>query len=244
MAIAAGIHHSLALADPVPALGSSPETQTAEAGSTVVFCAGADDYWPLTYHWAFDGTNVLGSNADSLLALTNIQPSQAGLYVAVITSSYGAVTSQTATLSIIAPVPKRTVPALSLTGDVGSFLHVDYADTLGHPKSWQTLGAVTLTNTPQLYLDLSDQMPPQRFYRAWQANVPSVLPALSVGMAEEITLTGGVGSKVRVDYINQFGPIDAWVTLDTVTLTNTTQPYLDLGMWRQPARLYRLVPVP
>jgi hypothetical protein len=34
------------------------------------------------------------------------------------------------------------------------------------------------------------------------------------------------------------------VTLDTVTLTNTTQLFFDVTMFRQPTRLYRLVPVP
>jgi len=47
-----------------------------------------------------------------------------------------------------------------------------------------------------------------------------------------------------VDHINQFGPIDAWVTLATVTLTNTSQLYFDPSAIGQPARLYRLVPVP
>jgi len=49
---------------------------------------------------------------------------------------------------------------------------------------------------------------------------------------------------VRVDYINQIGPTDAWVTLDTITLTNPTQCCYDLTMWQQPPRLYRLVTVP
>jgi len=45
-----------------------------------------------------------------------------------------------------------------------------------------------------------------------------------------------------VDYINQVGPIDAWVTLATVTLTNTSQLYFDVSAPGQPQRLYRLVP--
>ena len=136
------------------------------------------------------------------------------------------------------------VPVLFLTGDAGSLLHLSYANALGSLASWQALDAVTLTNSPQLYFDLSDPVRPYRFYRVWQTNVPSVRPALDVGMATEITLTGAIGSKVRIDYINQIGPTDAWVTLDTVTLTNTTQPYFDLTMFRQPTRLYRLVPGP
>jgi hypothetical protein len=70
-----------------------------------------------------------------------------------------------------------------------------------------------------------------------------VIPALSMlGMATAITLTGDIGHSVRVDYINRFGPTDAWVTLDTVTLTNTTQLYFDVSAPGQPQRLYRLVP--
>jgi hypothetical protein len=63
-------------------------------------------------------------------------------------------------------------------------------------------------------------------------------------MVPAITLTGSVGGSVRLDYINQFGPIDAWVTLDTVTLTNTSQLYFDVSALGQPQRLYRLIQVP
>ena len=40
------------------------------------------------------------------------------------------------------------------------------------------------------------------------------------------------------------GPTDAWITLTTVTLTNTSQLYFDTSAPGQPERLYRLVPVP
>ena len=133
---------------------------------------------------------------------------------------------------------------LQLTGDVGSLLYVDCADALAGGPSWQMLGSLVLTNPPQPYLDLTDPVRRSRFYRAWQTNAPTVLPAVDMGMATEITLTGALGSSVQIDYINQFGPTNAWVTLDTVLLTNKTQLYFDVTMFRQPTRLYRLVPVP
>ena len=147
-------------------------------------------------------------------------------------------------LSVIPPVPRTTVPTLNLAGDAGSLLHLSCADTLGHGASWQELDAVTLIATQQFYPDLTVPASASRFYRAWQTNMPSVHPALQMSLATELTLTGAIGSHVRIDRINQFGPTDAWVTLNTVALTNTTQSYLDLGMFRQPARLYRFVPVP
>jgi hypothetical protein len=63
-------------------------------------------------------------------------------------------------------------------------------------------------------------------------------------MVPAITLTGSIGHSVRLDYINQFGPIDAWLTLDTVSLTNTSQLYFDTSSIGQPARLWRIEPVP
>jgi hypothetical protein len=63
-------------------------------------------------------------------------------------------------------------------------------------------------------------------------------------MATEIPLAGAIGSSVRVDYINAIGPTDAWVTLGTVLLTNTTQLYFDVTAFQQPTRLYRLEALP
>jgi hypothetical protein len=37
---------------------------------------------------------------------------------------------------------------------------------------------------------------------------------------------------------------NAWVTLDTVTLTNESQLYFDTSARGQPQRLYRLIPSP
>lgn len=65
-----------------------------------------------------------------------------------------------------------------------------------------------------------------------------------MSMATEIPLSGPIGSSVRVDHINQVGPTNAWVTLDTVVLTNSPQLYFDVTAYPQPPRLYRLVPSP
>jgi hypothetical protein len=56
--------------------------------------------------------------------------------------------------------------------------------------------------------------------------------------------SGNLSSQMRVEGINAFGPPDAWFTLDTVTLTNTSQYYFDVTAPGQPQRLYRLVPLP
>jgi hypothetical protein len=123
-------------------------------------------------------------------------------------------------------------------------LQVEYTDALGLAPNWLTLDILTLTNTSQFCPDLTVPLPPQRFYRTWQTGTPSVVPSLNLNFVPAITLTGNINDSLRLDYINAIGPTDAWVTLDTVTLTNTSQLCFDVSALGQPQRLYRLVQVP
>ena len=226
-----------------PSILAQPLTQTAEMGTTPGFWVEVTNTLPraVCYQWYF-GTNVLGSATNSYLALTNVQPAQAGAYTVVVTNLGGAVTSSPALLSVIPPVDRRVVPAVHLPGDNGRLLHLEYADNLAAAPAWSSFTNVTLSSGPQLCFDLSQPLPAQRFYRAWQTNGPQ--PTLDISMATEIPLAGAIGSSVQIDYINVYGPTNAWVTLDTVTLTNSPQLYFDVTMFHQPTRLYRLVPGP
>ena len=226
-----------------PYITQPPQDQTAYATSTVHFRANAGGSPPLAYQWLFNGSAISGAGSTEL-QLTNVSATQAGAYTVVVTNVAGAVTSAPAMLSVIPSVEQRMVPALALVGQQGSLLHLDDADALSPSPGWVTFDNVTLTNSTQWYFDVSMPMPPQRFYRAWQTDEPSVHPSLDLRMAPALTMTGPVGGTVRVDYINQIGPTDAWLALDTVTLANTAQLYFDVSAPGQPPRLYRLVQVP
>jgi hypothetical protein len=229
---------------PPPTIQTSPQTQTAEAGSAVgLHVQGSNSTLPLFYLWYLNGTNLISCGANRDLELANVQPSQSGAYTAVITNAAGASTSSPAMFQVIAAVERRPVPGVKVTGGTASPVNVDYADSISPPPSWTTLGSVTLTSPSAYCVDPALPPAPQRFYRAWQTGGPGVILSLDLHIPA-ITLTGNVGGKVRVDGINQFGPIDAWVTLDTVTLTNTSQLYFDVSAPGQPPRLYRLVPLP
>jgi hypothetical protein len=228
----------------VPTIQTPPQTQTAEANSTVGLRVGASSPLPLFYLWYFISTNLLSSSTNRELDLTNLQMSQSGAYTVVISNVLGAVTSAPAMLQVIAAVERRPVPGVKLTGGAASLLNVDYADSLSPAPYWTLLGSISLTGTSGYCCDPTLPLPPQRFYRAWQAGTPGVMPSLDLLPVPAITLTGTIGHSVRLDYINQFGPIDAWITLATVPLTNTSQLYFDVSAPGQPQRLYRLVPSP
>jgi hypothetical protein len=228
----------------VPTIQTSPRTQTAEVGSAVWLGAHATNSLPLFYFWYGNATNLLSYGTNWLVQLTNVQFAQSGAYTVVISNALGAVTSSPAMLNVIAAVERRPVPGVKVTGQTASLLSVDYANSLSPAPNWTTLGSVSLTTTSEYYFDLTLPLPPQRFYRAWHTGTPGVIPSLALQMIPAITLTGNIGGSLRLDYINRFGPIDAWATLDTVTLTNTSQLYFDVSAPGQPQRLYRLVQAP
>jgi hypothetical protein len=244
IAISAGAHHSLALVGQSPIVQALPASQTAEVGAIVTFIARTNRFEQLSFQWFFNSTNALAGCTSPVLRLTNVQPAQAGVYTEVVTNVTGAVTSAPAVLSVIPPVERTMVPALSLLGQPGDLMSLENADVLGPAPSWVTMDSVMLTNTSQWYFDVSTPQAPQRFYRAWQTGGPRVLPSLDLKRVPALTVTGSVGSSVRVDYINQFGPTDAWAALDTVTLASMSQLYFDVSAPGQPPRLYRLVQVP
>jgi hypothetical protein len=227
-----------------PVVQTSPQTQTAEAGSDVCLSTMASDPLPVAYFWYFDDTNLLAVGTNGQLELTNVQSTQSGAYVVVVSNVLGAVTSSPASLDVIAPVEHRPVPGVNVAGEAGSLVNIDFTDALGPYPNWTALGAVSLAGGPQYCFDTSAPLPPERFYRAWQAGTPSQIPWLNLRSVPAVAVTGSIGSSWRVDYINQFGPTNAWNTLATVTLTNASQFYFDLAAMGQPPRLYRLVPVP
>jgi hypothetical protein len=225
-----------------PAIQTPPQTQTTEAGSEVELRVEAHASPLPAYQWFFNGTPRLNWT-NSVLQLAGVQYSQAGVYTVVVTNTAGSATSPPALLSVIPMVERKRVPGINVMGEAGSTYHLDCAEALGPSVDWFNLGKVTLAEASQFYFDLTSPLPHQRFYRAWQSGAGAP-PALNLHFVPSLTLAGTIGSSVRVDYIDQFGPIDAWVTLATVTLTNTTQLYFDTSVIGQAARLWRIVPVP
>jgi hypothetical protein len=227
-----------------PTWGIPLPSQTAEAGSTVDFTVDVVGFPAPVYFYYFNGTNLIGCGTNCWLELTNCRFSQSGAFTVAVSNIFGAVTSAPVMLNVIPSIERRPVPAINLMGDAGTSLNVEYTDALSSPTNWPPLDTLSLTNPPQYCFDISAPLPPQRFYRAWQAGTPTVVPSLDLNFVPAITLTGNIGDKLSLDYINQIGPTDAWVILDTVTLTNTSQLYFDTSSIGQPARLYRIVPVP
>lgn len=227
-----------------PAVLASPQSQTAEVGSLVVLTVIAAGVPSPALNWYFDSTNALADCTNSNLVLTNVQSWHGGAFTVVVTNAFGSVTSSPAVLGVIPAIERRTAVAIRLQGETGALLDVDYADSIEPAAPWLPLTTVSLTSASEFCFDTTGLLPPKRFYRARQNGASSVGPTLDLHLVPAITLAGTIGSALQVQGINQFGPIDAWFPLDTVTLTNANQVYFDTSVIGQPPRLYRLMPMP
>ena len=240
-----GVIFSLVVPPVEPVILSSPRTQTAEVGSTVYIGAKADGIAPLGYMILFNYTNVVGVTTNGGIGLFNVQPEQAGVYQVVVTNSFGVSTSTPAVLQVIPAVERRPVPAIGITAQPGSVVNLVYTSELSAARFWTSLDSVRLADAFQWYFDLAQPLPVARFYRAWQIGGAGQGPVLNpAAIVPAITLSSQNGHSQRLDYINAIGPTDAWVTLDTLALSNSSQLYFDTSSIGQPRRLYRIVPLP
>jgi hypothetical protein len=88
----------LVVLDP-PSIVSQPISQLVTLTSNMNFSVNAAGSAPLNYQWNLNGTNI-GAGTNAILALTNVQLSQAGNYSVWVTNNYGAVLSSNAALVV------------------------------------------------------------------------------------------------------------------------------------------------
>jgi len=96
-----------------PSITTPPQNCTNVVGTTAQFTVSASGTAPLNYQWQFNGANIGGANGSSL-TLQNVQVTDAGSYVVIVTNTAGAATSAAATLTVLAS-PVMTVQPRSRT---------------------------------------------------------------------------------------------------------------------------------
>src|SRR6185295_7230393 len=110
-------------------------SQTAKAGSRVVFSVAASGSAPFTYQWRFNNTNIVGATF-ALLELNNVQSTNAGLYSVVVQNAAGPVQSPAATLTIT-EAPLITAPPASQVVALGQGATLSVAATGTGPFTYQ-----------------------------------------------------------------------------------------------------------
>ena len=87
-----------------PSITTQPQNQSATIGDNVAFTVVVSGSATLSYQWKFFGTNRPNAT-NATLALNSVSTNHAGNYFVTATNSLGSTNSQTATLTVVPPVP-------------------------------------------------------------------------------------------------------------------------------------------
>jgi streptogramin lyase len=108
--------------------------QTAKAGTTIRFSV-TPTTLPLSYHWLFNFTNLVGET-NATLDLTNVQTNQSGIYMVIAHDPSGLMTCSSASLSVGLPA-EITMQPQSQTAFVGSTVTFSVTAAGTPPLSYQ-----------------------------------------------------------------------------------------------------------
>ncbi|PYI84473.1 MAG: hypothetical protein DME26_13260 [Verrucomicrobia bacterium] len=112
-----------------PIITLQPTNQIAEVGDPVSFNVIATGTEPLSYQWYFAGTEIpqIATLIPATLFLANVQPTDSGSYMVVVTNVAGSATSQVAVLTV-RPAQFTRITTGPLVNDAGNSTSVAWGD--------------------------------------------------------------------------------------------------------------------
>ena len=220
------------------------------------FSVTASGSQPLSYRWRFNGLNLseggrISGTSTTNLTISNVQSGDAGGYSVVVTNTYGAVTSAGATLTVRVP-PSITTQPVSQTISVGDQVTFS-VDANGTPPlyfQWQ-LNATSITGaTGRTFTISSAQAAQAGHYTVVVSNAAGSLTStaaslsfLDLQMYAGLTIIGPIGAAYRVDYAtNLVADPTLWIVLTNITLSSSTNRFVDWDSAGVPKRFYRVIP--
>jgi hypothetical protein len=167
---AANDFESFAVSEPTPppVILQHPQSQTVIVGTNVTFSVIATGAPPLTYEWYFNDHLISAATSSNLILLA-VRLTNSGTYYVKVSNIGGSTNSNPATL-LVKPVPAELgielYAGLTVTGTVGGTYIIQYTTNFKEPRVWWDLTNLTLTKSPEFWLDPTPANKPRRFYRA------------------------------------------------------------------------------
>jgi len=154
-----------------PVIVQQPSSQSARVGDSVIFSVSASGT-NLGYNWSKDGGIPRTVATNSILTLTNVQQSDAGIYVVQVSNPYGIAFSAPATLTFTGAATPASVSspsyskslgfASAVSGESGYFYRVDGSTNL---MQWTHVTNILMSTSPTMFIDRDAAGFDRRFYR-------------------------------------------------------------------------------
>jgi hypothetical protein len=161
-----------------PAITQQPNPLTVALGAPAQFTVVASGSRPLRYQWRKDGQALPGQTS-ATLSLAAVQNSDAGAYDVVVSNGGGAITSESAPLTVLPSqpaVPLRLriqwidgAPHLTATGEAGATCTLECSQVVGQTVNWTGLTNLSLAGGAAQFVDRSAIGLPLRCYRLKRA---------------------------------------------------------------------------
>ncbi len=233
----------------LPAIATQPQNQTAPVGGSATFTVVANGA-SLSYQWLKNGTGIPGAIGASL-TLSNAQPSDAASYAVVVSNSGGSVTSQNATLTVVAP-PVFTLQPQSQSVNAGAAATFTVAASGTAPSyQWYKNGTVIAGATSPTLALAAAQVADAAAYLAVASNsagsVTSSVATLTVVIAPAITAQPqsqrlATGASATFSVTASGVPVNYQWKKNGVTLVGATSSSLTLANVQWPdAAAYSVV---
>ena len=91
-----------------PAIVTQPANETVSTGQTATFSVVATGSAPLSYQWQRGGANINGATLSSYTTPAVVSADNGAAFRAIVTNAAGSVTSNSATLTVVAALPSGT----------------------------------------------------------------------------------------------------------------------------------------
>ena len=238
-----------------PAITQNPTDVVATALSPVEFTATAYSFYPFTYQWQLNGTNLLYAT-NSTLSILSARQSNVGQYTLIASNAYGSVTSSAANLFLYPYLNAPFTGVVTYWGQTntlsvgawgsGSLAYQWYFNgtaIAGATNTTLPLGGIQFTNAGQYSVVVSNSL-------GSVTNTPYqvvVNPAnISLGLFAGVIIQGTVGYNYTIQATTDLSTTNSWATVTNITLTSPIQIWndnsSDVHSAGNPQKFYQVIP--
>jgi probable HAF family extracellular repeat protein len=152
------------LIDP-PLVATNPVGTRVAVGSSFTLSVAATGVAPFSYQWTFNGTNIANAT-NSTYSVSSADAFSVGDYRVLVTNAGGTVYSRIAHVDVLDPeLTGVRLFGVKIAGSIGVTYRVEFRPSAA-ASEWTAITNVTLTTSPQLWVDLQSVDDTHRIYRA------------------------------------------------------------------------------